>query len=140
MSLMLLHDASTIWLAWCDTRVVRKLWKITSEFGIGGDDVEFVPYWASGDAILRVAAIVRPSADVLLSTYVRRGRAALAVLGNVSKEEREVTIKLSPQALGLGSVSVRDPYADTAIAAEGNTATLAIRPRNFRLVLVSAAK
>lgn len=135
MSLMLLHDISTLWLAWCDVKTVRKIWDIMSTFGTGEEDLEFVPYWAAGDALRLPAAVTPPDGDVLVSTYVRRGKGALVVVGNVSKEPKRVTVSVSPREFGLGAVKLSDPYRGEALAADGRHVTLEIAPRNFRMVL-----
>ena len=73
--------------------------------------------------------------DVLVSTYVRRGRGALAVVGNVSKAPKRVTVAFSPQMFGLDAVRFTDPYSDAAVTVNGNRVTIEIAPRNFRMVL-----
>ncbi len=126
MGLMLAHDTQP-WPIWCQAKVIEDTWRRLDTFGIV--DAEFRPYW-------RPNGLRADSDSVLVSVYVRPGRALLVVL-NTSQAERRAILSLDRAALGLpasGSASALDDGPPPGLA--DSRLTVVVAPRSYRLVVV----
>ncbi len=117
-----------VWPIWCHRDEVLKTWRVKDRFGIGADDVEFIPYW---DA--RPAAVANV-AEVKVTAY-RRPKAALWVLGNVAFEARKVTLTVNPTRSGVADgTDLVDAYTGERFPVRDQQISLSLPPRDFRFL------
>ena len=106
--LLFLHDVLP-WNAYAQPAPYYHWWAVQDAFG-WGDDVEFLPYWKNREMVTLSPA----DPNVVCSLYRRPGK-VLAVLMNNTDAEREVTLALNPEKLGLpaGTGSALDAWKST---------------------------
>ena len=121
---LLLHDVDP-WPIWSDAAQWNKLYEALDAFGIAG--AQFRPYWQDSGA--------RAEAGVLVSSYVGKSGAVLAVMN--TGEATEAKIALDLQRLGLAKVgSAVDVLRDEPVKAEGNTVTVPLGRHEGRVIVV----
>ena len=141
LSILLLHDAPTLWLAWCHTATVTKVWKALDDFGAA--EADFLPYWspAPGAKVMAVTptpASFPPPVPVAVSAYLKPGKSALLIVSNLSTEDVTARLQLDTKALGLGDAAVpaRDAFSGAALAMAQGLIETPVPARRFRLLRV----
>lgn len=126
IALALLHDV-LVWPLWSDSNEWTKVVFVRDEFGIGGSDVVFYPFWEEE----RAAKTGDP--DVLVSSYVGN-RGILAAVVNMSSESKTVTVDFSPIA-GDASHSVAWKTENVSfLDVSNNRVRITVPARDFVLV------
>lgn len=87
------HDI-IMWPIWCNTAPMVTLQKIRERFGLGADDVEYLPYWSQ--------KLVTATAPFSLTVYRRPGK-ALVVVSNLTDKPLEGNVDFS--ALKLNNIT-----------------------------------
>ncbi|MFH0965295.1 MAG: hypothetical protein V2A58_14940, partial [Planctomycetota bacterium] len=121
-AILIPHDAIPVWEALMrDIRYMRRVQRTMEEFGIGVEDVEFLPYWHeetpakveftpdAGGAIrpfqveYEVPEVnrLRPEEAVGASVYAREGKRSLVVVFNYTQDAGVARVRIEPEALGL---------------------------------------
>lgn len=161
-SILLAHDAIPTWDALSrDVHFMNRLQQTLAEFGIGGEDVEFLPYWhentpakvvtftPTGGGPIRPVQVeyeVRAESrlaveDSFGASVYRRNLRSLIVVFNYTQDDAIADLQLDLVALGI------DP--NTAIATDAFTRfqwtkaagaiRVPVKKKNFRLVWVESA-
>ncbi len=121
---LLLHDVNP-WPIWSDAAQWNKLYEALDAFGIA--EAQFHPYWQDSG--------VRAEAGVLVSSYVGKSGAVLAVMN--TGEATEAKIALDLQRLGLAKVaSAMDVLRNEPVKAEGNVLRAALGEHQGRVIVV----
>ncbi|NLO07474.1 MAG: LamG domain-containing protein [candidate division WS1 bacterium] len=125
-----LHDIN-VWPIWTRPQPFGAIWKAQDErFGIGEEDVQFVPYWQTQPAEV-------DAAEVLVSAYTREGRALLVVSNFLGHEDRRVSVRPNLQLLGLeGEVTAQDLLTGDPVALEAGAMSLDIAEGRARYVVI----
>ncbi len=103
-----------VWPIFCDADEVRKTWKFRDEFGIGDEQVEFIPFWEPEQAVKS------DRKDVVCGTY-RKGDRALVIVSNFNREPVTVTVdlaRLSPTSAANAETGAKLPLADGKVKLE----------------------
>jgi len=133
---MMLHDTS-IWAQYEDILgETQKLWDIQDRFG-WDEKVKFVPYWDKSNPVV----IVKPMSDrLMLSTYLREGKALVVVLNDTDKKE-DITIKIADvgkiNAAKNETLKATDAY-DRSVKYEiqNNELNLTLSPRELKIFIL----
>ncbi|MBI2297636.1 MAG: LamG domain-containing protein [Armatimonadetes bacterium] len=105
VGLLFLHDVVP-WPAYSSDAAYNQLWAVQDAFG-WDEQTELLPYWKNQDVVTLSPA----DPNVVCSLYRRPGK-ILAVVMNNTDEDREVTVQLDLQKLGLDpAVEARDAWA-----------------------------
>ena len=114
----------------------RGLKVLQHDFRIGDPDNAFLPYWEATDVI------AGQSDDLVASAHIRPGKAML-VIANWSTEPVDVDLTLDLAALGLQNLpglTATEVVDGVQFGLEDGHLRGALGPRDYRLVLLSAAK
>jgi len=129
------HDAIPIWEAFMrDVRYMRRLQRTVAEFGIGSDDVEFLPYWhdttpakvtftPDGGGPIRPFQVnyeipeenkLLPEEAIGASVYRRKGKRSLVAVFNYTRDDGVAKVKIDLDKLGLSGerVLATDAFRD----------------------------
>ena len=127
----LLHDVLVLPL-WCNDKEVIKTWQAKDKFGMGDDDVEYLPYWrnqkyvtSSNDAAIKV-------------TLYRKNGKIFVVACNLSKEPAQSEVKLNlAEIASVNKISkCFDAVTDEPVAIDNGNIKVSLPPRDYRLVIV----
>jgi hypothetical protein len=159
VGLLMLHDILP-WSAYCNSEPFYRWWAVQDAFG-WGDEVEWQPYWKNRDFVT-----LEPSDSNIVCTLYRRSGKVLVVVMNNTDIDREITVQLNFQKLGMKAPATAldawkatscdyvDVYCDAkgilqAAPKPGHTSgveerlpitnghiTLPVSKRNFRLLLL----
>jgi len=159
-SILLAHDAIPVWEAWMkDIRYMRCVQRTLEVFGIGADDVEFLPYWhedtpakvklrPKGGGPLRPFQVkyevreesrLRPEEAFGASIYRRRrGKRSLIVVFNYTEDDCIAELKIDPDALGLKGerVLATDAFTRFSWVRADRELVFPVKSLNYRLVWV----
>jgi len=125
---LLLHDVNA-WPIWSDISQWNRLYDALDAFGIG--EAEFLPYWKGSGT--------QSAGEVLISAYVRPGKALLAVMNTGEATEAKVTMDLA--RLGLAEVAeATDVLHGEPLRVEGTTLLVPLERRQGRVVEVQESK
>jgi hypothetical protein len=123
---LLLHDVNA-WPIWSDVSQWNRLYDALDAFGIG--EAEFLPYWKDSGT--------QSAGEVLISAYVRPGKALLAVMNTGEATEAKVTMDLA--RLGLAQVAeATDVLRGEPLRVEGTTLLVPLERRQGRVVELRA--
>jgi len=103
-----------VWPIFCDADEVRKTWKFRAEFGIGDEQVEFIPFWEPEQPVKS------DRKEVVCGTY-RKGDRALVIVSNFNREPVTVTVdlaRLSPTSAANAETGAKLPLADGKVKLE----------------------
>ncbi|GEM_PF-4382147 len=130
MVLALLHDCRVL-PHWCHVKTVFDVWNAEDKFGLGDDDVEFLPYWKN-------ERYVKSSSDSVKVSLYRKKEAIMAIIGNVAKTPEEVQVKLNLAEIGAvkKSKKVFDGITDESQSFEKNTFNFKIPPRDYKIIII----
>lgn len=103
VGLLLLHDILP-WDAWSNPTAYFHLWTVQDAFG-WGDEVELLPYWRNRDLVT-----LSPSDPNIVCTLYLRPRKLMIVVMNNTDEDREVTLQLNEEKLGLRASFALDSW------------------------------
>jgi len=122
---LMLHDVNA-WPIRSDAKVWNRLYDALDAFGIA--DARFLPYWQDSGA--------RTDPQVLVSSYVGKSGAVLAVMNTGDAIEAKVTLDL--KRLGLKSITgAADVLRDEKMKVEGKALTMPLVRRQGRVIVVS---
>ena len=125
---LMLHDVNA-WPIWSEIGPWSRLYEAADEFGI--EEARFLPYWEDSGA--------RAEAQVLVSSYVRDGRAMLAVVNTGEAIEAKVT--LDARRLGLAQTAeASDVLRDEPVSVQGGTLTVPLERRQGRVIELRGAR
>jgi hypothetical protein len=156
-SILLAHDAIPISEAlWRDVSTMRRVQRTLEEFGIGADDVEFLPYWHDGTPAkvsftpqgggdLRPIQVeyevpdesrLRPEESVGASIYCRQGKRSLIAVFNYTQDDGVADLKIDLDTLGLGGerVLVADAFSRLAWTQVRGILAVPVKSLSFRLL------
>jgi hypothetical protein len=104
---MMLHD-TCIWSHQDDDLAeTQKLWAVQDRFG-WDEKVKFVPYWDKTNPVV----ITKPISDrLMLSTYLREGKALIVILNDTDKKE-DIIVKI------IDAGKINKAKKDTLIASD----------------------
>jgi hypothetical protein len=160
-AILLAHDAIPVSEAlWRDARYMRRLNRTLEEFGIGDDDVKFLPYWhdstpakvsftPQGGGEIRPIQVeyevpdesrLRPEESFGASIYRRHGKRSLIVVFNYTQDDGVAKVKIDLNKLGLRSerVVATDAFSRTAWTDAHNELAVSVKSLNFRLLWVES--
>ncbi|MDD5705508.1 MAG: DUF6067 family protein [Kiritimatiellae bacterium] len=126
-ALLMLHDV-TPWPAYSNVKVFNEMFAALDAFGYA--EAEFIPYF---DAKPPATADMR---DVYVSVYKRGDSRALAVVGNLSKEDRQGSIRLSSRRIGLPLDRIVSWPDRAPVARSGDRIELAVPRQGYRMLLI----
>ncbi|MEA3401393.1 MAG: DUF6067 family protein [Armatimonadota bacterium] len=130
MALTRLHDIN-VWPIWTDPDPFGELWRAQDDFGIGGRDVHFLPYWEEPAAEV-------DAEEVMVSAYRRPGRALLVVSNFLGHEDRTVRVTPKLGLLGLeGPVAAEDLLTGQSIPMADGALTLDLAEGRARYVVLT---
>lgn len=131
MGYLLVHDVS-LWSGWQNHDVVEKCFKAQIAFGLGDDDVEYLPYYEPARQYQYAPE------GVLVSAFVRLGKKTLFAVLNPRDEDREVKVSFDRSSLGLAGKSLvaRDLYEETVIPLQESSFACKTRGKGFRMVVL----
>lgn len=119
---LLLHDVNA-WPIWSDVSQWNRLYDALDAFGI--EEAEFLPYWKGSGT--------QSTGEVLISAYIRPGKALLAVMNMGEATETKVTLDLG--RLGLAQIAeATDVLRGEPLRVEGTTLTVPLERRQGRVV------
>lgn len=126
-TLVLLHDIS-VWPIWSNVTVWNEMYDALDKFGYV--DSDFIPYFdpnppASTDM-----------KDVYISVYKRKDGRALAIVGNVSKEDRSGTVTLNAKRIGLPTAKVLSWPDKTPLEQTDGKIKLDVPRLGYRMLLI----
>lgn len=125
---LLLHDVNA-WPIWSDVSQWNRLYDALDAFGI--EEAEFLPYWKGSGT--------QSAEEILISAYVRPGKALLAVMNTGEVTEAKVTMDLA--RLGLAQVAAAtDVLRGEPLRVEGATLFVPLERRQGRVVEVREAR
>jgi hypothetical protein len=109
LGLLFLHDILP-WNAYSHPAPYFHLWAVQDAFG-WGDDVAWLPYWKNQDLVT-----LAPADPNVVCTLYRRPGKVLAVVMNNTDAERDVTVTLNLEKLGLpaGTATALDAWRGTS--------------------------
>jgi hypothetical protein len=111
MALLMIHDVSP-WPIWCNGQVCNEAFDALDKFGYVGAD--FIPYF---DPTPPASTAMK---DVYISAYKRTDGRALLIVSNLSKEDRQGTVTINAQRLGLPLASIVSwPDKQALVLADG---------------------
>lgn len=125
--LVLLHDA-LLWNTWSDIEYVNKIYKLLDDFGYKDESLEFMSYRKQN-------VVTSPDKDIHISVYKLKHK-SLAVIGNWQNKNRQITININLDKLGLKpELKLRELRSNKIF--QGNPVQLDIQARNFLLLEIS---
>lgn len=107
VGLLFLHDILP-WDAYSNASPYYHLWAVQDAFG-WGDEVEFLPYWKNREFVT-----LSPSDPNLVCTIYRRPGKLMLVAMNNTDEDREVTLQLNEEKLGVHPSTALDAWKGTS--------------------------
>jgi hypothetical protein len=159
-SILLAHDAIPTWDAlYKDVRFMHRLWRTLEAFGIGEDDVEFLPYWhettpaavnaftPEGGGPVRPVQVLyeiephdrlREEESYGASVYRRFGARSIVVVFNYTEDDAIADVELDVDALGLDpeKAVVTDAFTRFRWTRATEPVRVRVKNRNFRLLWV----
>jgi len=124
---LMLHDVNA-WPIWSEIEPWNRLYEAVDAFGIA--EAAFLPYWEDSGA--------RADPQVLVSSYVRDGKAILAVMN--TGEEIEAELSLDPKALDrAGIAKAEDVLRGEEMVVDGLTITVPLGRRQGRVIEATGA-
>ncbi len=90
------------------------------------------PWWED-DRFLSIT----PAEGTLSAVWLRPGEKALVCVSNLPNTPRDLTVKLDLGALGLSGASVEDAITGAALTLNGDSVTVNVEPRRWRLLKVA---
>ena len=160
-AILLAHDAIPISEAlWRDVRYMRRLQRTLEEFGIGADDVEFLPYWhettpakmtftPEGGGPLRPFQVeyeipeeskLLPEEAIGASVYRRKGKRSLVVVFNYTQDDGVARVKITLDKLGLSGprVLAADAFSRLVWTRAAGALEVPVKSLSYRLIWVEA--
>lgn len=125
--LLMIHDVAP-WAIWCNTTVFDEAFSALDAFGYV--NAEFVPYFAPEPP----ATTNMP--DVYASAYRLKGK-ALLIVANLSRDDRQGTVRLNPKALGVRAGKILSWPEKTPVSSNRGAVRLAIPRLGYRMLLVT---
>lgn len=127
LGIPLLHDS--LLMNWCSTpKFSYPLHRARRDFGIGGDDVTFHPYWDK-------TSMNSGHPAVALSYYLRPGGVMLSLV-NFSDEDVEFDLTLRPEIRSLlNGAALTDPVSGETIEVKDGTAKVTIPAQLYRVLM-----
>ena len=100
-------------------------------FGIGYDNVQYLPPWAN-----TLVSLSNAGADVRVAAYMRGTKAMLVIVNGSTAAANNVGVTLKPET-GLTIYGVKDAISQETLTLSGPSSfTLNIGPLDFRLILL----
>lgn len=127
LAMCLLHD-NTLWPIFCNPAPAYKLMKIKQDFKIGDECVVFYPYWGDKHP-------VSVSGKETYAVAWQNKTQYLAVVANLSLQEQDLTVKLDKKFLA-GKVKVIDAESKAAVKLNGDSFTVKLPRRNYKLYII----
>jgi len=127
MALLMIHDVSP-WPIWCNEKVVDEAFAALDEFGYV--DANFLPYF---DATPPATTDMQ---DVYVSAYKRDDGKALLIVGNLSKEDRQGTVRIDASRLGLPLSQVVSWPDKSALTVSKESVTIDVPRLGYRMLLI----
>jgi hypothetical protein len=119
---LMLHDVNA-WPIWSEIEPWNRLYEAADALGIA--EADFLPYWEDSG--------VEADPQVLVSAYVRDGRAMLAVMN--TGDQIEAKLSLDSERLGLADLrEAVDVLRGEAMALDGRTITVPLHRRQGRVI------
>lgn len=131
IGLLLLHDVAP-WPIWCNKEVFDEAFEALDSFGY--IDSDFIPYF---DAVPPGTTEMK---DVYVSVYKRADGRALAIVANLSKENRSGAVRLNSKRIGLPLDHVISWPDKGEVKRTGDEITLDVPMLGYRMVLVGKEK
>ena len=129
----MLHD-TCIWShSDDDLAEAKKLWDIQDRFG-WDEKVKFVPYWDK----LNPVKIAKPISDrLMLSTYLREGKALIVILNDTDKKE-DAVIKIDNGKINKKETLKAASAYDSSVKYEivNNELNISLSPRELKIILL----
>ena len=113
-----------VWPLFCNSEEVRKTWRFRREFGIGGADTEFVPYWDNVEH--------KPDVEQAAVGYYRKLGARLLIVSNLDRKRREVRIPVPADVVE----KVSNAETGDEIPVTDGRITLTLPRNDYRAVLL----
>ena len=153
------HDAIPTWAMFRrDVRYMRRLQRTVAEFGIGSDDVEFLPYWhdttpakvtfsPDGGGPIRPFQVnyeipeenkLLPEEAVGASVYRRKGKRSLVAVFNYTRDDGVAKVKIDLDKLGLSGerVLATDAFTRLSWVRVSGEIQLPVKSLNYRMIWV----
>lgn len=160
-SILLAHDAIPISEALAkDIRYIRRVQRTVAEFGIGADDLEFMPYWhentpakvtftPNGGGPIRPFQVkyeipdesrLRPEEAIGVSIYTRPGKRSLVVVFNYTEDDGIAKVHIDTSALGLRGerVLATDAFTRLSWVRAGGELVMPVKSLSYRPIWVEA--
>lgn len=127
MALLMIHDVSP-WPIWCNAAVMNEALAALDEFG--HVDSEFLPYF---DA---VPPATTEMTDIYVSAYKRADGRALLIAANLSKEDRQGTVRINAERIGVSIGKLMSWPDKQPLAADNGQVRLDVPKLSYRMVIV----
>ena len=133
LALAVVHD-NLIWPVFCNPQPALAVWKVRQQFGLAGDDVEFLPFWGPRQA----ARCDVP--DVVVSAYLKPGGILLNV-ANLGLAARSFRLSLNQAVLGRRIVvRPRDGESGRELPAADGSLQLTLPARDYTMIVAELAQ
>ena len=160
-AILLAHDAIPIGEAlWRDVRYMRRLLRTLEEFGIGEDDVEFLPYWhettpasviftPEGGGAIRPFQVeydvpeeskLLPEEAIGASIYRRNGKRSLVIVFNYTQDDGVASLRIDFRKLGLSGPGLlaADALSRLVWTRASSELTIPVNSLSYRLIWLEA--
>jgi len=129
LAYLIVHDIA-LWAQYVPPKIVEKIFAAWDTFGMGEDDVAFIPYWDTQEAFRLV------SGDAYASAYKRPGR-VLFVIDSRPESPQDVAVSFDAKKLGLaGQLTARDLMTGETVTLDKDAFKVKFEKCGFRAVLV----
>jgi hypothetical protein len=129
MALLMVHDVPVWAVPWsCNLKPVADAYDALDAFGYA--DAEFIPYFDPNPPA------VTAMKDVYISVYKRADGCALAIVANLSREDRSGSIHFDAGRIGLPLDSVMSWPDKGAVKRDGDTVDLDVPGLGYRMLLI----
>jgi hypothetical protein len=101
---------------------------------VDSETAQYLPWWENERYIS-----IAPGEGTISAIWLQPGERALICVSNLPNEERELTVRLNLEELGLGNVTVEDAIVGGYLSVDGGEVTVTIEPQRWRLWKVEPA-
>ena len=124
----IMHADVIFWPLWCNKYEVYKMDEVRRQYGIGSDDVEFIPYWENKN--------ITSDKDTYISYYTRSNGKLLLIVSNLARKNRSIELKLN----GIKLVNVRNAETGKALNVSNGVVKCDIPRNDYMAIFADIAK
>ncbi|MEA3400512.1 MAG: DUF6067 family protein [Armatimonadota bacterium] len=102
---------------------------------VDSSSAQYLPWWDNEDYIS-----IEPTDGTLSAIWLQPGERALVCVSNLPDQERELTVRLDLERMGLGDATVEDAIVGESVPLTDGTVTVTIEPQRWRLWKVQGGR